>query len=160
MPPPGHPVYALPLPKTGNIFVALDGCLKLGDLGLSRYFSSRTLQVVVGWLLVVLVWEAAAILEGTECLCDALYPLPLPQAVSQVGTPYYMSPGVGILDPVSETPFLRSSNHVIVIVGNHSLDMPSLIGMHERTSQITQSHRVHTPTPSSTKVNLNSTLHI
>uniref|UniRef100_A0A7S0RG92 non-specific serine/threonine protein kinase n=1 Tax=Chlamydomonas leiostraca TaxID=1034604 RepID=A0A7S0RG92_9CHLO len=43
--------------KPGNIFVAADGSLKLGDLGLSRYFSSRTLQ-----------------------------------AVTTVGTPYYMSP--------------------------------------------------------------------
>lgn len=32
--------------KPGNIFVTLDGSLKLGDLGLSRYFSSRTLQAV------------------------------------------------------------------------------------------------------------------
>eukprot|EP00199_Chlamydomonas_sp_CCMP681_P007006 CAMPEP_0119109734 /NCGR_PEP_ID=MMETSP1180-20130426/22781_1 /TAXON_ID=3052 ORGANISM="Chlamydomonas cf sp, Strain CCMP681" /NCGR_SAMPLE_ID=MMETSP1180 /ASSEMBLY_ACC=CAM_ASM_000741 /LENGTH=302 /DNA_ID=CAMNT_0007095665 /DNA_START=161 /DNA_END=1069 /DNA_ORIENTATION=+ len=43
--------------KPGNIFVAQDGALKLGDLGLSRYFSSRTLQ-----------------------------------AMTTVGTPYYMSP--------------------------------------------------------------------
>ncbi|GAX78152.1 hypothetical protein CEUSTIGMA_g5594.t1 [Chlamydomonas eustigma] len=43
--------------KPSNIFIASDGCLKLGDLGLSRYFSSRTLQ-----------------------------------AVTTVGTPYYMSP--------------------------------------------------------------------
>lgn len=32
--------------KPGNIFVASDGSLKLGDLGLSRYFSSRTLQAL------------------------------------------------------------------------------------------------------------------
>ncbi|GFH31820.1 protein kinase domain-containing protein, partial [Haematococcus lacustris] len=32
--------------KPGNIFVAHDGILKLGDLGLSRYFSSRTLQAL------------------------------------------------------------------------------------------------------------------
>lgn len=43
--------------KPSNIFIMADGRLKLGDLGLSRYFSSRTLQ-----------------------------------AVTTVGTPYYMSP--------------------------------------------------------------------
>ncbi|KAG1661000.1 hypothetical protein FOA52_007165 [Chlamydomonas sp. UWO 241] len=45
--------------KPSNIFITSDGRLKLGDLGLSRYFSSRTLQ-----------------------------------AVTTVGTPYYMSPEV------------------------------------------------------------------
>lgn len=45
--------------KPSNIFITVDGRLKLGDLGLSRYFSSKTLQ-----------------------------------AVSVVGTPYYMSPEV------------------------------------------------------------------
>uniref|UniRef100_A0A7R9VYE8 non-specific serine/threonine protein kinase n=1 Tax=Chlamydomonas euryale TaxID=1486919 RepID=A0A7R9VYE8_9CHLO len=45
--------------KPSNIFITADGRLKLGDLGLSRYFSSRTLQ-----------------------------------AVTTVGTPYYMSPEV------------------------------------------------------------------
>lgn len=43
--------------KPSNIMVTPDGSLKLGDLGLSRHFSSRTMQ-----------------------------------AVSVVGTPYYMSP--------------------------------------------------------------------
>jgi NIMA (never in mitosis gene a)-related kinase 7 len=32
--------------KPGNIFVTADGTLKLGDLGLTRYFSSRTLQAM------------------------------------------------------------------------------------------------------------------
>ena len=32
--------------KPHNIFIAADGNLKLGDLGLSRYFSSRTLQAM------------------------------------------------------------------------------------------------------------------
>lgn len=32
--------------KPHNIFISSDGCLKLGDLGLSRYFSSRTLQAM------------------------------------------------------------------------------------------------------------------
>eukprot|EP00983_Pelagomonas_calceolata_P106973 1159292-Pelagomonas_calceolata.AAC.2 len=32
--------------KPHNIFIAGDGNLKLGDLGLSRYFSSRTLQAM------------------------------------------------------------------------------------------------------------------
>ncbi len=45
--------------QPSNIFITQDGRLKLGDLGLSRYFSSRTLQ-----------------------------------AVTTVGTPYYMSPEV------------------------------------------------------------------
>lgn len=31
--------------KPSNIFVTASGDLKIGDLGLSRYFSSRTLQV-------------------------------------------------------------------------------------------------------------------
>jgi serine/threonine protein kinase len=32
--------------KPSNIFVGSDGRVKLGDLGLSRYFSSRTLQAL------------------------------------------------------------------------------------------------------------------
>jgi serine/threonine protein kinase len=32
--------------KPSNIFVGRDGRVKLGDLGLSRYFSSRTLQAL------------------------------------------------------------------------------------------------------------------
>jgi serine/threonine protein kinase len=32
--------------KPSNIFMTAAGGLKLGDLGLSRYFSSRTLQAV------------------------------------------------------------------------------------------------------------------
>jgi len=32
--------------KPHNIFISADGNLKLGDLGLSRYFSSRTLQAM------------------------------------------------------------------------------------------------------------------
>jgi NIMA (never in mitosis gene a)-related kinase len=31
--------------KPGNLFLMQDGCMKLGDLGLSRYFSSKTHEV-------------------------------------------------------------------------------------------------------------------
>ena len=87
-----------PPQKPSNIFVALDGCLKLGDLGLSRYFSSRTLQVFGVWWLVGcrVSWKAMA-MEGAGYLSESFHFLPDAQAVSQVGTPYYMSPGVGII---------------------------------------------------------------
>lgn len=45
--------------KPGNIFLAADGTAKIGDLGLSRYFSSKTLQAqsMVGTPAYMVRWD-------------------------------------------------------------------------------------------------------
>lgn len=82
--------------KPGNIFLMNETTAKIGDLGLSRYFSSKTLQVPTH--------TRAQMFAKTRSLALAMLSLPassftwlssrpsFPQAQSMVGTPCYMSP--------------------------------------------------------------------